>query len=355
MLALIVLAVFSACRGDDKPQQQPAKADSAANPAEAAKNAPKKIEPPVKPPTEAELRATITRGLGFIAKAGDQWMEEKSCNSCHHIPLLLWGHREAKRRGFAVDQPKFDEWRAWAAERAADKKPGLEEAALMILALPERPAPELVKLLAADQQTDGTWKPAGQFSTMQMRGAADAQANATRLSLIALATAPSAANESEAAHQKAGIVLQKKDAPTSMESMVFRALFARRGGKPEEAGTLTKDIIKQQRGDGGWSSFIGENMSDPLATGQVLHLLQGSASDGASADAIARAQHWLLKTQRDDGSWLSDITHISKIDRSAPARAKSFKDATEIYHYWGSAWATIGLLQGMPVREAGAR
>lgn len=353
MLSLMVLAVFSVCRGDDKPL--PAKADTASNPAEVAKNAPKKAEPPVKPPTETELRATITRGLGFIAKAGDQWMEEKSCNSCHHIPLLLWGHREARRRGFAVDPKKFDEWLAWAAERAADKKPGLEEAALMILAMPERPAPELVKLLAAEQKPDGRWNPAGQFSGMQKRGAADAQANATRLNLLALSSLKEAGPQSDAAHAKAGAALQKKDAPTSMESLVFRALFARRFGKPEEAIAICKDIIKQQRGDGGWSSFIGENMSDPLATGQVLHALQASASDGAITDAIARAQHWLIKTQREDGSWLTDITHISKIDRSAPAKAKSFKDTTEIYHYWGSAWATIGLLEGMPVKEAGAR
>lgn len=352
MLALMVLIVFTVSRGDDKPQSLPAKADTTSNPAEAAKNAPKKAEPPVKPPTEAELHATITRGLGFIAKAGDQWMEDKSCNSCHHIPLLLWGQREAKRRGFDVEQKKFDEWLAWSVERAADKKPGLEEAALMILAMPERPAPELVKLLSTEQKSDGSWNPAGQFSTMQKRGTPDATANSTRLNLLALATLKEAAPQSDAAHARASAMLQKKDAATSTESLVFRARFARRFGKPEEANAICKDIIKQQRGDGGWSSFIGENMSDPLATGQVLHVLQ--TSDPSTAEAIARAQHWLIQTQREDGSWQSDITHISKMDRSAPAKAKSFKDASEIYRYWGSAWATIGLLQAVPVKEAGA-
>jgi hypothetical protein len=39
------------------------------------------------------------------------------------------------------------------------------------------------------------------------------------------------------------------------------------------------------------------------------------------------------------------------VDRSAPAEAKSLKDATMIYTYWGSAWATIGLLQAVPVVE----
>jgi len=321
----------------------------ASNPAEAAKSAQPPKSAPVKPPDEARLRATISKGLGFLAKEGDQWMEDKNCNSCHHLPELLWSHREATLRGFAVDQKKFDEWLSWAVERAADKRPGLEEAALMILAMPERPAPELVKLLAADQKPDGTWNPAGQFATMQKRGAPDAQAHSTRLSLIALATPKPAPPESDAARAKASAMLQKKDAPTFTESLVFRILCARRFGEPKEADALCKEILKQQRGDGGWSSFIGENMSDVLATGQVLYALQ--PSDPPTADAIARAQHWLVSTQRDDGSWPIDITHISKVDRSAPAKSKSFKDATAIYTYWGTSWATIGLLQGVPLAK----
>lgn len=114
----------------------------------------------------------------------------------------------------------------------------------MILSMPERPAPELTKLLAAEQKPDGAWAPAGQFATMQKRGAADAQANSTRLSLIALATPQPSVPESDAARAKAGLMLQKKDAPTAMESLVFRALFARRFGKAGEAAVLIKDILK---------------------------------------------------------------------------------------------------------------
>ena len=350
LLALTVAAAYAHCDAAESATPTQPKIAPAASPAEAAKNAPAKAAAPVKPPTEAEFRTVITRSLGFLAKEGDQWMTDKSCNSCHHMPELLWSHREAKARGFPFDQKKFDEWLAWSVERATDKKPGLEEAALMILAMPERPAPELTKLLAADQKPDGTWSPAGQFATMQKRGEPDAKATSTRLSLIALGIPQSANPQADAARAKAGAMLQKKDASTSMESLVFRTLYARRFGSPAEADALRKDILKQQRGDGGWSSFIGENMSDPLATGQVLYALQPSSSDPPTADAIARAQQWLVHTQRPDGSWPIDITHISKMDRSAPAKAKSFKDATGIYTYWGSGWATIGLLQGVPAK-----
>jgi len=321
-----------------------------ANPAEAAKNTPAKPAAPVQPPGAAELRAGITKGLGFIAREGEEWMTAKNCNGCHHMPEMLWSHREARRRGFAVDDKKYDEWLAWAVERATDKRPGLEEAALMILALPERPAPELTKLLAAEQKPDGSWSPAGQFSGMQKRGAADARANTLRLNLIALATPHLAAPEVDGARAKAAALLQKKDTPSTMESLVFRILYERRFGRPDEARALLKDIVKRQRGDGGWSYILGENMSDVLATGQVLFVLQENAADPPTAEAIARAQHWLLQTQRPDGSWPIDITHISQLDRSGPAKAKSFKAASDIYTYWGSSWATIGLLQGVPVK-----
>ncbi|MCB1212473.1 MAG: hypothetical protein KDK97_24325, partial [Verrucomicrobiales bacterium] len=201
----------------------------------------------------------------------------------------------------------------------------------------------------AEQKADGTWAAAGQFSGMQKRGGADAVANAVRLNLLALATPKEAQHEMEAAHAKSASVLQRKDNPVAIESLVFRLLYAREVGKVEEVAMLRREILKHQRGDGGWSSIIGANRSDPLATGQVLYVLQQGAEAG-SGDAIARAQHWLLKTQLEDGGWQSDITHISKVDRSSPEKAKSLRAATEIYHYWGSSWATLGLLMGVPVR-----
>ena len=342
-LLVLIGGALSIVHAEDKPV-------AATNPAEAAKQAPAKTAEPVKPPSETELRKGITQSLGFIEREGEEWMAAKNCNGCHHMPEMLWSHREAKRRGFAVDAKKYEGWLAWAVEHATDKRPGLEEAALMILALPERSAPELTKLIAAEQKPDGSWSPAGQFSGMQKRGAGDAQANAMRLHLIALATSQPAAPEAAAVQTKAAPGLQKQDAPTTMESLVFRTLYARRFGKQEEAGALIKDIVKRQRGDGGWSYILGENMSDVLATGQVLYVLQENATDPSTANAIARAQQWLLQTQRADGSWPIDITHISQVDRSGPAKAKSFKDATGIYTYWGCAWATLGLLQGVPLK-----
>jgi hypothetical protein len=307
-------------------------------------------------PDEARLRAAITKSLGFLATEGDRWMASKDCNACHHMPGLLWSHREAQRRGFLVDQKKFDAWLKWSTERAAEVKPAqqLAEVALMILALPERPAPELIKLIAANQKPDGAWPLPAQPGDMKNGGFGDAQGDAARLFLLALATPGNTPAEAEEARMKAATVLSKMDPPKSLHSLVYRTLYAQRFGAPGEADTVRAEIVKKQRGDGGWSWIIGENQSDPLATGEALYALL-SSTDPHAAEAITRAQRWLLSTQRDDGSWPIDISHISKIDRSAPAMSKSLKNATAIYTYWGSAWATIGLLQAVPIAQSAER
>jgi len=305
-------------------------------------------------PDEPKLRAALTKSLAFLAKEGDEWTGARDCNGCHHMPLLLWGQREAKLRGFMLEQKLADEFVKWADSHATNIGPGLEMTAFMKLAMPGKPMPELTRLIVKGQQPDGSWKPAGQFAGMQRRGAPDAAGNSARVFLLALSTDEADRQAADDARTKAAALLAKNEPATATETLVFRTLYARRFGKPEEVDALLAGILKLQHADGGWASVIGEAVSDSLATGQVLYVLQQSP-DSASAAAIARAQNWLLGTQREDGGWPIDLTRISKVDRSAPAKAKSLKDATAIYTYFGSAWATIGLLQGVPVKVENAK
>ncbi|OYW31652.1 MAG: hypothetical protein B7Z47_00415 [Chthoniobacter sp. 12-60-6] len=64
----------------------------------------------------------------------------------------------------------------------------------------------------------------------------------------------------------------------------------------------------------------------------------------------ARAQHWLIANQKEDGGWPVDYSRLNSADRSKPEKASSLKNATMIYSYWGTAWSTLGLLQGLPVK-----
>lgn len=295
-------------------------------------------------PTEAELRAVITKSLGYLAKGSDEWMAEKNCNSCHHLPQVLWNHREARARGFTIDEKKFDEWLQWSDDNATKINAGREMTAFMKLALPDKSAPELVKIIKEGQQADGSWKPAGQFLG-QRRAAPEVTANSSRIFLLALA-----AGGDDEAMAKATSFLAKDGRPTSVETLVYRALFARRFGKPEEVAVITNEIASLQHADGGWGWQIKEPASDSVATGLALYALQPSADPAA----IMRAQRWLIKNQKEDGGWPVDYSKISATDRSKPDKAKSLKDATMIYSYWGTAWSTLGLLQGVPVKQMSA-
>ena len=101
------------------------------------------------------VRGAITRSLDFLAREGDQWMNEKDCSACHHLPVLIWSHREAARRGFAVDGKKFAEFVEWADERARKAKSADETLALLRLARPEQVAFRHEKFRHVGPQLDG--------------------------------------------------------------------------------------------------------------------------------------------------------------------------------------------------------
>jgi hypothetical protein len=215
--------------------------------------------------------------------------------------------------------------------------------------MPERPAPDLTKALAGKQQEDGSWKVGAQFFGMR-RDAKETTSNIARQVLLGLATPDADPSVLQAAQAKAKSLLEKDEAPKSVETLAFRALYTQRFGTAEESGKLRSELVKLQHPDGGWSWAIENAQSDCLATGEALYVLQQSG-DPTAAEAIGKGRRWLLDQQGEDGGWPVDITRLSKGDRSAPAKAKSLKDATVIYTIWGSAWATIGLLEGLPLAE----
>jgi len=301
------------------------------------------------PPDEAQLRAATTRSLGFLQKQGDKWMNERTCNSCHAMPMLLWSNRMGRERGIPIDDKVYDEVVDWSYERAKKDTQGASEVgAFLRLAMPEKPVPELATLLAGKQQADGSWKVGGQFESMQRRDAHEAKGNTMRVALLALAMPDVDASVADAARTKAQALLAQDETPKSVETLAFRTLYSRHFGPPEESVALRAELLELQHTDGGWSWMMGEAQSDCLATGEVLYVLQ-SAADPSAVEAIGRGRRWLLDQQREDGGWSIDFTRISKLDRSGEAKAKSLKDATFIYTLWGSAWATIGLLEGLPI------
>jgi hypothetical protein len=294
-----------------------------------------------------DARTAITRGLAFLAKEGDAWMQQKECIACHHLPSLLWSHAEAKRRGFAIDQAKMDEWIEWSKDRSLDSakpKPGLEAIAQLLLAprlraeLPKELEPaSLVQQLVTNQKPDGSWLPGGQFNSMQRRAAPEAMEATARLLVLALDAHQEPA--AVAARDKAIVWLKHNNAPQSTETLVYRVLMAKRfGTEPKH-----QELIKHQHADGGWAWRVDQPISDALATSEALYALHDVPEAKAS---VEKANLWLRKNQEADGSWPVPAILISQL----PGR-DHLKRTDAIYTFWASGWAAIALLQSQPVPQ----
>jgi len=95
--------------------------------------------------------------------------------------------------------------------------------------------------------------------------------------------------------------------------------------------------LGRQNKDGGWGQ-LRDLSSDAYATGQALYVLSlaGVRNDRPE---VQRGIAFLVANQREDGSW-------PMRSRAHPG-AKPFTNPVPIT-YFGSAWATLGLLRSVP-------
>lgn len=275
-------------------------------------------------------RKAVERSLPFIEKGGVDWMKNRKCSSCHHVTFMIWSHREAQARGFAVDAKKLDEWTAWAVnfslttttKEGKKNGGGLDTMAQLILARPPKadPAPygELASMIAAERRPEGFWEAGGQLPT-QRRPKDEGHDASTRWVVHSL---ESLGRKDD--REKTLAWLEGRKAGKSTESLALHYLTTR-----SEADL--KELLAAQNDDGGWGFLRGE-ASDALATGQALYVLSYAPSAG---DSVRRTRDFLAKTQLEDGSWKVPSTKPNSKDPSIAA-------------YWGTAWAAIGLLRTLP-------
>lgn len=335
------------------------------------------------PPTDTDVRRSVERGLAFLEKGGVAWMKERGCASCHHVPFLLWSHNEAKLRGFPTNDEKLDAWINWTLvnmlARGQEDGGGLETLTQVLLGRdrssawrqkPPRhnqtvdPYETLWEFLLEKQKADGSFPSEGQ------RGFPEDIS--TSWALLALASRDTAKAPKDVAEglKKYGLgpgmtaKLQKLDEripqsqsralawlksskpDDSTQAVLLRMAVAAKLGDPDRAEAARKELVGRQKTDGGWAYQNGGEQSDAFATGQALFTL---SMGGVKPDdpVIAAARQFLPKTQRPDGSWFvsSRSIHNEKVGDEYRKRTD------EVYSYWGSAWATLGLLHTLPTRK----
>ncbi len=281
------------------------------------------------------------------------WKEEHNCVSCHHAALVVWSMREAKQRGHSVDEPVLAELTKWVAEsgdgkfglaRPASAPKALNPKALWFaLALGSDPKPDatsqkglklLLNTVKNDQTENGSWS-AWPDTRPPIFGNSDE--SMTVLAILAVLPAAATGDDSAEAVRDRGIRwLSAKKTTDDAQSIAMRLVLWQRLGRPAgEWKPLVQRIKERQNADGGWSQ-TKDMASDAWATGQALYAL-GHAGTGPEEPVIARANAFLVKTQRADGSW----PMTSRPVKPGGAGSKSLIPITGA----GSAWAVLGLVR----------
>ena len=297
--------------------------------------------------------AAIDRGLAFLAKDALAWKKEHNCASCHHAALVVWSMREAKQRGHAVDEPVLAEMTKWVAE-SGDGKTSLPRPAGIPKALNTKPVwfalalgadakpdaisqaglKRLLETVKSDQTESGAWA-----SWPETRPPIFGKSDESMTALATLALLPAAAagdDSAKAVRDKAVQWLTATKTDDDPQSIAMRLVLWQRLNRPApEREPLVRRIQERQNADGGWSQSP-DMASDAWATGQALYALSHAGLKPAEP-VIARGQAFLIKTQRDDGSW--------------PMTSRPTKPGGEGTKYLvpitgaGSAWAVLGLVR----------
>ena len=196
----------------------------------------------------------------------------------------------------------------------------------------------VIDLMSQIQLADGSWTPGGQLTGMLWTLPTANQAT-TMWATLALASYEAPDPKRSASIEKALAYLrQQKPNPDNCEWLAMRLLFERRFGSDEEVAKLRQQLLDAQNGDGAWGWEKGVP-SDALTTGLAIYVL-AKVRAGDDSSVFRDARKWLLASQQSDGSWLTPAKNFTNSPDPERLRVRD-----EIYHYWGTAWAVIGLLE----------
>jgi hypothetical protein len=324
--------------------------------------APVRSDEPKKEVTTKEVQRAAEHGLVFLEKDAAAWRKERECSTCHHGTMTIWAFAEAKSRGYEVKDETFADVVKWTKERLLanidkprDTRDGWKMVnssalylSMMAQAVPKQEAvtaDELKRIaghLVRHQEKDGEWAWSSAPAKNRPPPFFESDEVATLLADIALAAQlpadPKEKSDVRDAREKGLAWLAKAEHTGTTQALAFRLFRDMRSGKGAKELRPQIDALRErQNKDGGWGQ-LKDAPSDAFATGQALYFLTIA---GVKLDAaeIRRGVAFLVRTQKEDGSW--PMTR-----RGHPGVTPS--DFTVPIVHLGSAWATIALAHCAP-------
>jgi ankyrin repeat protein len=265
--------------------------------------------------TASSARTAVERSLPVLQSSSEAMLSKGGCVACHAQPVTHLAEIYARDRGWKADAPFMAQSTQTLTSRmiTADQSllqgleaGGMPETALYSSwALASAGAPPswntdvLIFYLLAKQRPEGNWQHVAATRAPIQDG--DLSRTALAIRTLAAYGIPSRKAEIDERIKRAAEWISKQ-APVSNEDRVMQLLgmkWANPDARPKE--TLVRNLVAQQRPDGGWAQ-TPHLPSDAYATGQVLYTLR-ELGVVSTDTAIRRGVEYLVRTQRDDGTW----------------------------------------------------
>jgi Squalene-hopene cyclase C-terminal domain len=311
------------------------------------------------PPTT--IRDALGRALPLIQKGNAGHLEKRTCFACHHQAVPLLALSTARSRGLSIDEELFqknlraiagfldknrDNYQKGQGQGGQVDTAGYALWTLQIGRWEPDPTTAAVAeyLLLRDTKLDH-WR------TTSDRPPSEVSPFTTTYVALRGLDGYATAQQQDRVKDRFGQVrawLMKATAKDT-EDRVFR-LRALKLTRADDADlhAATADLVKLQRDDGGWSQK-DSLASDAYATGSVLVALHDAGDMPTGDPAFQRGIKYLLKTQREDGSW-----HVAS--RSKPFQLyfeSGFPHGKDQFiSIAASSWAATALALGLqPVKD----
>jgi ankyrin repeat protein len=275
------------------------------------------------PKPAASARAAVQRSLPLLQSSAGIFAKKSGCVSCHNNSLTAMTLALARKHNFTVDETAAREDTKAAAtfvelwrERSLQAWPIPGDAATVSYLLtglaagthaPDEATDAWARYLKNRQHPDGRFADTSHRPPLE---ASDFQSTATSIRALQTYTPKARRAEYESALRRAADWL-KSARPETTEDRAFQLLgLAWSGVDREVLAPLARDLLAEQRADGGWAQHASLK-SDAYATGQALTALRESGVLAVTEEPYTRGVQALLSTQLEDGSWYVQTRSIA--------------------------------------------
>jgi N-acyl-D-amino-acid deacylase len=313
---------------------------------------------------DTTIKDAIHKGLQRIQQGASNYPEKRQCFSCHHQALPVFVLTSAQKRGLDIEPARIKDMvqfslKSFRKHNLLIQGQGVGGAnttvgyALATLAstnyTPDETTAALVRFLLVRQRNDGAWTPTtnrppteGSLFTSTALALAGLKKYGSREILDVAHFQPQIDKACER-----GLDWLLKNEPKTTEDKVFRLRGLVHGEAVREEIARARDLLLDEQKDNGSWAQLPDMPGDAYATATVLTTLRlaGLPSDD---EAYENGVKYLLKTQKDDGSWLVET-------RSRPIQ--TFFDngdpggKSQFISFVATSWAVQALLETLPEKK----